>query len=163
MKYKIEVVICSILILLTVAFVWNNSAKTIPESMNDTNIAAKVVEKIADKVDRTDKKKFESYNSFLKYLRKCAHAIEFFSLGAEIAAFSLIIRKKFKPQNLWNILSSVLAIAVVDEAIQIFSGRGPAVQDVILDFCGALVGVLLVLLIGFIIASLKGRKKYAKA
>ncbi|MEG1550746.1 MAG: VanZ family protein, partial [Oscillospiraceae bacterium] len=74
-----------------------------------------------------------------------------------------IIRKKFKPQNLWNILSSVLAIAVVDEAIQIFSGRGPAVQDVILDFCGALVGVLLVLLIGFIIASLKGRKKYAKA
>ncbi|MEG0546552.1 MAG: VanZ family protein [Oscillospiraceae bacterium] len=163
MKYKIEVIICSILILVTVAFVWSNSAKTVPESMNDTNIAAKVVEKIADKVDRTDKKKFESYNSFLIYLRKCAHAIEFFVLGAEIAAFSLIIRKKFKPQNLWNILSSVLAIAVVDEAIQILSGRGPSVQDVILDFCGALAGILLALLIGFIIASLKGRKKYLKA
>ena len=46
-----------------------------------------------------------------------------------------------------NSLFAGLAVAVTDETIQIFSGRGSQVLDVVLDFSGALTGILLVSLL----------------
>ena len=79
-------------------------------------------------------------------LRKLAHFGEFFLLGAEMyllaaecgrtgiaAAFGVLLRCNF--------------CAFLDETIQIFSGRGPAIKDVWLDTFGAAAGILITLLI----------------
>lgn len=161
MKHKISVAFCVILIILTVGFIWNNSRKPAKQSQADSAAITEKIENVISKDASGDE------NSFIKLsvakIRKAAHAIEFFVLGAVLTALTFILKKRFTPQLLWNILSAALAIAVVDESIQILSGRGPTVYDVLLDFCGAVIGFLLTLFISFIISSLKrGKRKYAK-
>lgn len=159
MKHKIAVTILVILTIVTVLFIWNNSRKVTDASHSDSAAVAEAVENI---VTQNGKKEAGTgWQSILSNIRKAAHAIEFFVFGIEITVLTFIIRKRFTPQELWNILSVSLAIAVVDESIQILSGRGARVQDVLLDFCGATVGFLLTLLIQFIISSCK-KKKYKR-
>jgi VanZ family protein len=74
-------------------------------------------------------------------VRKIAHFVEFFILGALAAAACL-----------WNHISrpALLAVlfstwvAAVDECIQVLvPNRGPAFLDVVLDTCGAIFGAVL--------------------
>ena len=80
-------------------------------------------------------------------VRKRAHYTEFSVIGAMLTccaySFDRIKPYRFRIQ----ILFVGLLTAVTDETIQIFSGRGSQVQDVVLDFSGALTGILLVSLI----------------
>lgn len=161
MKKKIGIIISSILILLTIGFIFNNSRKPVPESNNDSGMVSSAIKNIVP--EKNEKKSTEFFDLIVKHTRKAAHIIEFFLLGLELTVFALIISKKFKPQTLWNIISSALAIAVIDESIQILSERGPSIRDVLIDLSGAAIGLITVLLINFIISSLKGRKKYEKA
>ena len=46
-------------------------------------------------------------------------------------------------QSLFNCLFVGLSVAVLDETIQIFSNRGSSVLDVLLDFSGVCMGVIL--------------------
>lgn len=157
MKHKIAVIICGIIIVLTVSFIWNNSRQPTDESKQ---ASAVVAEKLQQIIPEDSPEEEHSFLSDLKMnIRKAAHAIEFFALGAELAIFSFIIRKRFKPQYLWNILSASLAIAVADESIQILSGRGPKVQDVLLDFGGAFTGILLIFLIYLVVRLFRKRRR----
>lgn len=78
-----------------------------------------------------------------KDIRKYAHFTEFAALGILAALFALTYGK-LTMQRRVNILSFGLAVAVADESIQILSGRGPMVQDILLDFAGYVAGVLIV-------------------
>ena len=49
-------------------------------------------------------------------------------------------------------------VFIKDEFIQSFTGRGSSVRDVVLDFCGALTGMLLTFLLAELIRSLKRNK-----
>ncbi len=75
-------------------------------------------------------------------LRKIAHFIEFAALGLEVALFVILflpawgstLRSKAK-----LILHSYLVApltALLDETIQVFTGRGPAITDVWIDTAG---------------------------
>ena len=56
-----------------------------------------------------------------------------------------------------------LLYAISDEIHQIFSGRGPRVTDVLIDFSGAVCGILLIHGIAYLIARRKkGSKSAAK-
>ena len=66
------------------------------------------------------------------FVRKLAHFTEFFVLGLELAV--LFCSFSSKP-----ILFSLL-VALTDETIQLFTGRGSQVKDVWLDFFGACTG-----------------------
>lgn len=79
-------------------------------------------------------------------VRKLAHFAEFGALGCELMLLSSI-RKRRGIQPIVNCLFAGLSTAVVDETIQIFSNRGSQVQDVLLDFAGAVTGILFILLI----------------
>jgi len=57
-----------------------------------------------------------------------------------------------------TVLFGTLLAAVTDEFIQSFTGRGSSVRDVVLDFCGALTGMLLTFLLAELIRSLKRNK-----
>ena len=80
------------------------------------------------------------------FVRKSAHFCEFGLLGCELMLL-FWLRSGVRFQNLCNAAFAALLSAVTDETIQSFSGRGSQVQDVVLDFSGALTGILLVSLI----------------
>ena len=80
------------------------------------------------------------------FVRKAAHFCEFGLLGCELLLL-FWLRSGVHFQNLCNAAFAALLSAVTDETIQIFSGRGSQVQDVVLDFSGAFTGILLVSLI----------------
>lgn len=90
-------------------------------------------------------------NVTLHLVRKLAHLTEFCALGLTLSWLSLWLGRKSIP---WTLLSAVL-IALSDETIQAFTGRGPSVTDVWIDISGAALGMLLVA----VIAALARRRK----
>ena len=80
------------------------------------------------------------------FVRKSAHFCEFGLLGCELILL-FWLRSGVHFQNLCNAAFAALLSAVTDETIQSFSGRGSQVLDVVLDFSGALTGILLVSLL----------------
>lgn len=85
------------------------------------------------------------------HIRKIAHAVEFAVLGG-VSAVMLIVLKRVSFGMLLHAASAVLAVAVVDESIQLFSGRGSQVQDILLDFAGGMGGLLFILLVYLLIS-----------
>ena len=75
------------------------------------------------------------------FVRKSAHFCEFGLLGCELMLL-FGLRSGMSLQSMSNAAFAALLAAVTDETIQIFSGRGSQVQDVVLDFCGAVTGIL---------------------
>ena len=73
-----------------------------------------------------------------RLVRKLAHFCEFFVLGC-ILSLLLPLRPAMR------LLAAGLGLltGLIDETIQIFSGRGDQISDVWLDFSGAALGILL--------------------
>ncbi len=161
MKHKAVLTFLIVLIVLTVGFIWSNSIKSEERSNSDSQAVADRVESLV-KTDE-DGKGQSSYKVLLGKVRQAAHGVEFFVLGLETASLCFVISKKFSFQKIWNVISAALAVAVADEAIQILSGRGPEVSDILLDIGGAFAGVILVLIIWITALCLKKGKKYGKA
>lgn len=141
MKRCIKLGICTVLTLLMIAFIFWNSAQPTSASIQASVRVTEKVETVAEQSGIHDK--VLSQRQATHYIRKAAHAIEFFALGALLFLSATVLHKTPRLQTIWNILSVSLLVAVTDEAIQIWSGRGPKVQDVLLDFCGATAAILL--------------------
>lgn len=77
------------------------------------------------------------------FLRKLAHVIEYALLGCCLVwAMLKLTHLRFPPAALLS-LSACAGYAALDECHQLFvQGRGPRPQDVLLDTCGALAGIL---------------------
>lgn len=88
-------------------------------------------------------------------VRKLAHFTEFSVLGVE-AGFLFGIFRRNEAVNIWTgFVPAILCCsfaAVIDETIQIFSLRGPAIADVWIDTFGSAFGSAVILAI----LSLKG-------
>ncbi|MBO6055308.1 MAG: VanZ family protein [Oscillospiraceae bacterium] len=76
-------------------------------------------------------------------IRKCAHFAEFAVLGAAAAWL-------FGKRKCGYVFAGLIGFgcAFLDETIQIFSSRGPAISDVWLDFSGVLFGLLIGMVLG---------------
>ncbi len=123
-----------ILIALTLAFIWVNSLMPRAESQAmSQGLLEHMVEFLrAIGIHLSPKSDH--------FLRKLAHFVEFGILGAE---FSLLLhlRGRQSRQGFVNCAFAGLSAAVIDESIQLISKRGSQVQDVLLDFCGFMVGL----------------------
>ena len=90
-----------------------------------------------------------------KNIRKMAHFTEFMVLGLFSSLYSLFYMKKK------NALSFTLpfgaAIALFDETIQIFSKRGPSVNDVWIDIFGYFSSFFAVFAVYFVIFFIRRR------
>lgn len=141
-----------ILILFTLAFIWGNSMQSIPDSQEKSlsivEVVKPILEPIVGKGNVTD-----------HLVRKLAHFAEFGALGCELMLLSSI-RKRRGIQPIINCLFAGLSVAVVDETIQIFSNRGSQVQDVLLDFAGAVTGILFILLIYWLDTAIRTERRY---
>ena len=77
-------------------------------------------------------------------VRKLAHLFEFFVLGGILVTYFPVMKRKVL--MIYPAFFALL-VAVTDEFVQLFTGRGSLVQDVVLDFAGAVTAVLI---LGFI-------------
>lgn len=141
MKKKIVLKIIFIcMFIFALGFIYYNSSKDFDTS---NQISYKVLGKVQGIITKVYGKNIESYKLNL-LLRKFAHAFEFFIL----AMISVIVFKNLKINSINSIIYSlfiVLLWAVFDEYHQIgVPGRNSRVTDVIIDFCGGTIGVMLV-------------------
>lgn len=127
--------------LVLIAFIWSNSLTSREESAAGSSIIASFLKPILDPSNRLDEDTFRSL------VRKLAHFAEFCALGLSVGGFSVQLGKVCRRKYLALPALITLLTAVADEYIQLFSGRGSQVSDVVLDFAGALFGLGLVALI----------------
>ena len=145
------IAVVSVLLVLTLAFIWRNSMESIPESqaksLDLVAILKPILEPIIGEGKVTD-----------HFVRKTAHFCEFALLGAELRLLFLLLGFG-TVQGHMNALFAALAAGVADETIQYFYDRGSMVLDVVLDFCGAFFGALVLLLIALGVRHRKKRRE----
>ena len=70
-------------------------------------------------------------------LRKIGHFVEYGALGIQTALFVFLYAEKKNERRIsFKFAFGALTVALLDETTQIFSGRGPAILDVWIDFFG---------------------------
>jgi len=129
---------------ITVAFIWIHSMMPADASSQESGWVMDLIRPFLEI--------FVGKGNVTMYLvRKLAHFTEYFVLGSQLSIY-YILSKLLGNDNVtrksWPALLPLaigLAVAAIDETIQIFSdGRGPAVKDVLLDFCGVLAAYIIV-------------------
>lgn len=139
------IALLALLAALTVLFIWSNSCLSREASGAQSGRITALLLRILD-----PKGKLE-VDAFHHFVRKAAHFAEFTLLGVLIGGlFQTIYLQREKPLYALPVLC-VLLVAVLDEYIQFFTGRGSAVTDVMLDFAGGLVGLGLAALAVFLL------------
>lgn len=118
------------------------SADTAAVSKGKSYILAKLCESIIQKLTAP----FFSYDrvaftrELVNFIRKCAHALEFFLLASLFMAFVRAVTGKTKQK--FAALMSIL-FAFFDEFHQAFvPGRGPSLFDVAIDSFGVIIAVV---------------------
>ncbi len=145
--------ISSLITTALIAFIFSNSLKPPTAS---TNQSMGLYEKIVNFFEINFGSSFAEFvtNFFTEYLlRKTAHVIEYTALGVSL---NLTILSIFglKKNYLFLSLGIGLTIASIDEVLQLHSGRGASVLDVLLDFTS----FLIVTLIFFIVYGIFNKK-----
>ena len=139
-------IIVTALIILTLAFIWGHSCMPRPKSTEESRFVKGILDSVIDGF---------GFGEILRIseavLRKFAHLFEYCVLGAQLALFFSLseketINKKSRIIFLAALIPSVLT-GILDEIIQIFSGRYSSVFDVCLDAVGAAAGIGIMLLI----------------
>ena len=155
LKRRRAALVLMALIVCTIAFIWSNSLQNPDESMKRSNIAEEVVRPI---ILAIPVEQWHSGDMVTFITRKLGHFTEYFLLGAELMLLALLLRPAFRPRFIWLLLFAG-AIAAMDESLQLTSGRGAAVSDVLLDIFGSLSGLMMMALAAGLYA--KGRQKRA--
>ena len=129
-----------ILILITTAiaaFIFSNSAMSADTSSEESEFVLNVM-KFAARLFSAD------LDLTQKIVRKLAHFTEFAVFGFFLSWTIREFAGSFKGE-IFKILFILLCTPVIDETIQYFPvGRSAEVRDVLIDFCGAVTGFLIV-------------------
>lgn len=149
MKERTRKILGWSLLGLTLAVIWGNSLMPVRISAQMSNDSAAWLQRFLQLTGPVGL-------FVLRYLRKIAHFLEYTLLGAELML--LLGKKRVALSPLVRCLSAALWAAVADESLQILSGRGPLVTDVLLDLCGALHGWLWAALIVWAVRRIRRRK-----
>lgn len=129
-----------ILIILTIAGIWFQSMLSKESSSSESGFVMDLIKPFLEII-------VGKGNVTMHLVRKLAHFTEYFLLGLELTLYMNIrsVSSLSYPVFAWILpLGISLTVASLDETIQLFSGRGPMIQDVILDFCGALTACIAV-------------------
>ncbi|MBR1443676.1 MAG: VanZ family protein [Firmicutes bacterium] len=134
-----------IFILLTViwaGFIFYNSY----EDVTTTN---EISESYTERVNETIES--SGYEVTNMEVRKFAHFFEFSILAVLVLISTAVSVTKMGVGEIFAVLFIGLMAAASDETIQMFSGRDPRVQDIWIDFSGALVGMAAIFTVRYII------------
>ena len=125
-----------ILITANILFIWGNSMLSQEQSRSLSTFFHNILGRIFDSAGGGD---VVSHHM----VRKLAHVFEYLVLSVQLTLFF----GKPRLKNCAMIIAAGVLVAIIDETIQIFSGRGPAVKDVLIDTVGCLIGFLIIMLI----------------
>lgn len=131
-----QVLIFGLLTVLAVTFIFNNSLQGPEESNSRSGVIMRFLRSILDPHGKIPQETFHWF------VRKAAHFSEFAALGFSLFGLANGIRRKWEHRLPGFVLFAALAVAVCDEFIQSFTGRTCSVRDVLIDFSGALCGIL---------------------
>ena len=140
-----------VITIMTAMFIFLNSAMSADDSSAESDFILMITENIAS---------FLHIHDILSetIIRKLAHFTEFAVLGLFL---SLTVREfcgTFKGQ-IFKILFLLLAAPVADETIQYFPvGRSAEVKDVLIDFFGAVTGLIVAAVICIVIEKQKAKR-----
>ena len=135
MRRKILIV----LLILLLVFIWGHSCMPVDASEEESSAILELLRPLLESI-------VGPKNATLHLVRKLAHFTEFFCLGCVLA---LLLPFRRNSQLLASGLG--LLTGLIDETIQIFSGRGPAISDVWLDFSGAAAAIALLALARYLL------------
>ena len=154
-RKKILIVSQSILIALTLWFIFKNSILSKQQSSEQSGSVFFAFQYIFDAI-------FGAGVITPSVFRKMAHAIEFALLGFQVYLLYYTLMG-FKIKRLFEVLCLGLIVGIIDESIQILSNRGAQVSDVWIDFGGYALGVgvsmLSMFIVNFIIKKRRAKKK----
>ena len=126
--------LCNVLIVMLLVFIWGNSL--LPGEMSQA-----ISDWVKHLLSLLLSGGISGGEGGSGLLRKIAHFTEFTALGCLLGWRAGMLKKQSFVPFLWG-----TAAACIDECIQIFSpGRAPRVTDVLLDSCGVLTGLLLLI------------------
>lgn len=130
MKRRTQLWLCGVLLAANLIFIWGNSALPASQSGSMSGWLSQLLFFLPEgELGHT-------------IFRKLAHFGEFACLGLLSGWMCQLVRGKLS----FSLLGAGLAVACVDETIQIFSpGRSSALADVWLDSAGFAVGLFLIL------------------
>ena len=152
-KRVIVLTILIILVICSTGFILINSLMDFEHSHNSSGV-------ITDIITSTDDIKEWDHTDMI--VRKLAHVIEYALLGACVSALAFFIGYIYNKRIYGYVLAYSLFIAVLDEHIQSFSDRVSSTSDILLDFVGALLGGLFVMIIYFTATHFLKRKNNAQ-
>ncbi len=111
----------------TVGFIWQQS--TVP-----TAVSAETSDAVSDIIVPIVGGPTSPVGSFVdRFMRKIAHFTEFAALGFFAEMF---LRGRHTPARTLLLLAAGVAVGSCDEILQIFTGRGAAFTDVLIDASG---------------------------
>ena len=144
LKRKIYIISSWLLVVACMCFIFWMSGFNATES---SGMSDSIIRKILDLFG-------EEFSSFV--VRKAAHMLEFFALAMALCN-AIYATFELKATPVIAFACTVL-YAVTDEIHQIFvEGRACRIFDVFVDYCGALAGVIISVIIFKIIISIKKR------
>ncbi|MBE7036409.1 MAG: VanZ family protein [Ruminococcaceae bacterium] len=139
-KALICMILFSVLSALTVGYIFYNSSQNSKVSNEKSSAVVEEIKPIVDPKDQIEEKDFN------EFIRKAAHFFEFSVFGFFLGGLMASIYKKTNRVLISLPLLLSLSVAVLDEFIQSFTGRTSKVMDILIDFGGAITGLLLILL-----------------
>lgn len=123
---------------LVICFIFSNSMRSQVVSDEQSKTVAAVVDPTINPQGGVD-----DYEWLNVLVRKLAHMAEFALLGAVLYGLILSIYKIWGKWFVGMMLFTSLAVAVIDESIQyLVPGRTPLVSDILIDFTGAIFGII---------------------
>ena len=138
----------AILLIVLLLFIWGNSCLPKQVSAQASGWVTELLRPIFQAV-------FGEEAVTEHFVRKLAHFSEYAALGCVIVLLLFCIPIRSGWRVLYGAMGAMM-VALLDETIQIFSGRGPMIQDVWLDFSGAVFGGSVTFLLYYLI---KGKKR----
>ena len=157
MKNKVVVSLSWILVLLVMLIIFQFSAENGEKSVETSGgVVEDVLEIFMEKEEITP----QVVSKYQYPIRKLAHFGIYMLLGFTlINAFKITFNKKIWINSLFS-AAVALAYASSDELHQKFSGgRGPAITDVLIDFSGAVVGIIIFVVMIFVLNLISKRSR----
>lgn len=152
-KNRILTIIWGILFLTVLAFIITNSLKNGEESLDQSSVFVEVFQSTFDPGGTLTKEEATLI------VRKDAHFTEFFGLGITAAMFFFHLGKEIDKRNYVLPFFVCLFVASTDEFIQNFTGRTSSGVDVMIDFAGSALAIIIVMVIIFVIEKNLEKKK----
>ena len=145
-----------VVMVLTYMVVWGQSCINGENSQKESDAVMTALEPIhgvnVETVDRIS----DEFGQLNQLIRKSAHILEYSVIGLEFGLFIyfLLLQKGLfrkgiaADKRFWIYQIDALMVgmftAVMDETIQIFSGRGPLVSDIWVDLLGIAIGMVII-------------------